>query len=470
MVRILILVLLDLIAIPVLFLISYTVKFKAGLFYNIIFNTNTGLIYNHAQVEPYFDNMGIIIMIWMISLVSMQAYKPYSGILGFVDQVINIIKAVLLATILLMAISQIMILIPNSLFVLGYNAIFGTILFSMSRLFVDKLVKVKPFKPAKCCILGSNKEAQYILEFIVYQQQLYYEYMGSIYKNEPSELLFSIQNKHKKVASLDQMEDYLIANKIKHLFVIKAECPEIKTLIKFCETYKISLHIYDDDMQAIKHRSQYNQIADLPILSYKIQKEDSCKKLLKRLVDCVVAYSLLLILSPCLIVISIWIKLVSPKGSFIFRQERVGLKGKIFTMYKFRTMKLDAEKESGPVWVKEDDNRYIVGGRLLRKFSLDELPQLINIIKNDMSIIGPRPERPFFVDKISQDIPEFTLRHEIKGGVTGWAQIHGRAYLTTRPAEKLRYDLFYLKNQSFILDFKILLKTILVVGKGEQAY
>ena len=179
---------------------------------------------------------------------------------------------------------------------------------------------------------------------------------------------------------------------------------------------------------------------------------------------------LFVLLLPLFVVIGSWIKLVSPKGPIIFKQERVGRKGKNFIMYKFRTMSPEAEKESGPVWVKEDDDRYILGGKFLRKFSLDELPQLVNIIKNDMSIVGPRPERPFFVSEISATLPDFKIRHDIKGGVTGWAQIHGRAYLTTRPEEKLRYDLFYIKNRNFILDLKIILKTILVVGKGEQAY
>ena len=140
MIRIIILVLCDIIAIPLLFLISYAVKFKAGLLYNIIFKTDSGLIYNHAQIEPYFDKIGIIIIIWLMSLIIMRTYDVYSGILALVDQIISVVKAVSLATIILMAISMIVELIPNSIFVLMYNVIFGIIVFTAIRIMIDNFL------------------------------------------------------------------------------------------------------------------------------------------------------------------------------------------------------------------------------------------------------------------------------------------------------------------------------------------
>ena len=174
-------------------------------------------------------------------------------------------------------------------------------------------------------------------------------------------------------------------------------------------------------------------------------------------------------LSPLLLSISIYIRILDG-GPSIIKQNRVGLHGKQFQMYKFRTMVMNAEEKTGPIWVNEKDSRYIYGGKWLRRTSLDELPQLINILKNEMAIIGPRPERPFFVEKISKTVPHFQQRHKIKGGITGWAQIHGRAFLTNKPQEKCRYDLYYIANRSILLDIKILLKTVIVVIKGEQAY
>ncbi len=125
----------------------------------------------------------------------------------------------------------------------------------------------------------------------------------------------------------------------------------------------------------------------------------------------------------------------------------------------------------GPMMVNEaGDSRYIFGGRFLRKYSLDELPQFINVWLGDMSIVGPRPERPFFVEQFKEKYPFYGLRHKVKAGITGWAQINGRSTLTRRPDHKARYDLYYIKNWSFLLDIKIILRTFFVVLKGEEAY
>ena len=119
---------------------------------------------------------------------------------------------------------------------------------------------------------------------------------------------------------------------------------------------------------------------------------------------------------------------------------------------------------------KNETHRLIKGGGFLRRFSLDECPQIINIFKNEMSLIGPRPERPYFVEKISKNAPYFKLRHQVKGGLTGWAQIHGRAFLTNKPIQKFHYDMYYIHHWSFILDIKIALKTVSIILKGEEAY
>mgnify|MGYP001437101021 CR=1 FL=1 len=472
MIRIIILVLCDIIAIPLLFLISYAVKFKAGLLYNIIFKTNSGLIYNHAQIEPYFDKIGIIIIIWLMSLIIMRTYNVYSGILGLVDQIVSVVKAVSLATIILMAISMIVELIPNSIFVLMYNVVFGIILFTAIRMMVDNILKIKPFNPKKCCIIGKSKEAQYLLEYIKTQNQRIYNYSGSIYDGDCEEILFSISNSHNKVAIIDDSEEYILKNNIKDVFLIKSEYPKkkIQSLINLCKNKNIILHIFDDEITSALQNRTYTKMAGLNMVTYELEESGFNDEFLKRLLDLIIATCVLIISLPILIVTSVWIKMVSPRGPIIFKQERVGLNGRVFIMYKFRTMIHNAETISGPVWVKENDSRYIKGGQFLRKYSLDELPQLINIFKNDMSVVGPRPERPFFVDQISNDLPEFYLRHKVKGGITGWAQIHGRSFLTTRPKEKLRYDLFYIKNKDLLLDLKIILKTSLIVIKGEQAY
>jgi lipopolysaccharide/colanic/teichoic acid biosynthesis glycosyltransferase len=148
----------------------------------------------------------------------------------------------------------------------------------------------------------------------------------------------------------------------------------------------------------------------------------------------------------------------------LFRQARVGKDGKVFMLYKFRSMSVDAEQRTGPVWASEDDPRITRVGRLLRKIRLDETPQMFNVLRGDMSFIGPRPERPVFVNQLKEQIPFYVLRFAVKPGITGWAQVKYPYGSTVEDAlEKLQYDLYYIKNMSIFLDLLILLKSVQVV-------
>ncbi|HFJ9335771.1 exopolysaccharide biosynthesis polyprenyl glycosylphosphotransferase [Bacillus cereus] len=187
--------------------------------------------------------------------------------------------------------------------------------------------------------------------------------------------------------------------------------------------------------------------------------------LLKRIVESIMAICGIFILSPVLIIISILIKIDS-KGPIIYSQERLGVNGKRFRVLKFRSMVVDAEK-GGPQWATKDDNRITKFGHFIRKTRIDELPQLLNILRGDMGIIGPRPERPIFTEKFSEEIPNFRDRLVIRPGLTGWAQVNGGYDIT--PREKFELDMYYIKNMSVLLDMKILVKTIKVVITGEGA-
>jgi sugar transferase (PEP-CTERM system associated) len=185
--------------------------------------------------------------------------------------------------------------------------------------------------------------------------------------------------------------------------------------------------------------------------------------LLKRLFGVLFSVIGLLVSLPIMIAVSIAIKLDS-RGSVFFRQERVGENGRVFELLKFRSMCEDAEACTGPVWARKDDQRVTRVGKLLRKFRLDELPQFINVLKGDMSFVGPRPERPHFVRELTQRVPYYNLRHTIKPGITGWAQIKYKYGATLDDTiEKLQYDLFYIKNLSLSLDLIILFQTVKIV-------
>jgi sugar transferase (PEP-CTERM system associated) len=193
-------------------------------------------------------------------------------------------------------------------------------------------------------------------------------------------------------------------------------------------------------------------------------------KVLKRLMDIFFSLIGLILFSPVMLLTAILIKLDSA-GDALFKQERVGQYGKPFTLMKFRSMNSGAEEETGPVWAKENDSRITRVGKIIRKLRIDELPQLINVLKGEMSFVGPRPERPYFINKLQQRIPYYTQRLTVKPGVTGWAAVEFQYSSNVEGAvEKLQYDLYYIKNISLFLDLLIILKTIQVIltGRGSR--
>lgn len=182
----------------------------------------------------------------------------------------------------------------------------------------------------------------------------------------------------------------------------------------------------------------------------------------KRIVDLPISIFLLLLILPICLIVCLFIILES-SGNPIYIQERVGINGQKFMIYKLRSMYIDAEK-NGHQWASKDDKRITKVGNFIRRYRIDELPQIINIIKGDMAIIGPRPERPEFIKEFLKDIPNFNDRLAVRPGITGWAQVNGGYELT--PKEKLEYDIYYIQHESAKLDFIVLLKTIKVIFNG----
>jgi sugar transferase (PEP-CTERM system associated) len=194
------------------------------------------------------------------------------------------------------------------------------------------------------------------------------------------------------------------------------------------------------------------------------------RRFLKRIMDLMLSVVLLILLLPVIITTAILIKIDS-KGPVIFSQERLGENKKTYLIYKFRSMFLDAEKQSGPTWAKDNDHRITRVGKYIRQWRVDEIPQLWNVLKGDMSFVGPRPEREFFVKKLEDIIPYFTERFSIKPGITGWAQVsYGYGASVKDAIEKLNYDLFYIKNMSIFMDLMIIMRTVKIVlfGKGAR--
>lgn len=242
----------------------------------------------------------------------------------------------------------------------------------------------------------------------------------------------------------------------------------IGDIIPICDDKNVKLKIVPDLYEILSGQARTSQLYGVPLIDVMPELMPEWEKKLKRFLDIFLSIIILIISLPISILTSIAIKLES-EGPIFFVQERMGQNGKIFKMIKFRSMRKDAEKHTGPVWSVKDDPRVTKVGKLIRKLRIDEIPQFINVLKGDMSIVGPRPERPYFVEKLSQEIPYYKRRLRVRPGITGWAQVKHKYDESIEDVKvKLRYDLFYIENMSIRMDLKILFRTVFVVifGKG----
>jgi exopolysaccharide biosynthesis polyprenyl glycosylphosphotransferase len=273
-----------------------------------------------------------------------------------------------------------------------------------------------------------------------------------------------IKNKNEK-------EYQNILEKIKEeeieILVISREIKKNPTMLKMLyETLALGVKILDEEdlYEIIFQKIPINELEE----GWFVQQIQARAKLydnLKRILDLLLSLLVFIILSPIIVLIFIFIGTTS-SGPVIYSQNRVGRKEKEFTLYKFRTMRKDAEA-GGPQWSKEKDDRVTPIGKILRHTHLDEIPQLINIIRGELSFVGPRPERPEFVSLLREKIPYYDIRHIVKPGLTGFAQINYRYGSSVEDAyKKLEYDVYYIKNRSFILDALIILKTIRLIFKN----
>jgi Undecaprenyl-phosphate glucose phosphotransferase len=242
---------------------------------------------------------------------------------------------------------------------------------------------------------------------------------------------------------------------------------EVLSIISRCERGQVGIKIFPDLFQIIATELSIGDLGGLPLLTVRDVALRGWKLTLKRGIDLLGSAVGLVVLSPFLVIVALLIKLDS-RGSVFYAQERMGLDARPFWCLKFRSMRADAEA-NGPGWTTEDDPRVTRLGRFIRRFSVDELPQLINVFLGEMSLVGPRPERPMYVEQFRHSIPRYMDRHREKAGMTGWAQVNGLRG-DTSIAERTKYDLWYIENWSLWLDFRIMLRTLFALFGDHHAY
>lgn len=262
------------------------------------------------------------------------------------------------------------------------------------------------------------------------------------------------------LGSIKELETILERGNISDVYVALdlESYPKILETFKVVNKYAVNMRLIPDLFQLLTLKARTEDLDGFPVISIDEPPLRGIMRWFKRMMDITVSLLLLILFSPLLLVVVIVIKLTS-RGPVIYKQDRVGLDGKRFTMLKLRTMISDAEKQTGPVMCTPSDPRITKVGKFLRRFSIDEIPQLINVLKGEMSLVGPRPERPVFVKDFREKFPKYMLRHKVKSGITGWAQIHGLRQ-DTSISKRVEYDFYYIQNWSLGLDLKIIWKTI----------
>ncbi|HEV7664550.1 MAG TPA: undecaprenyl-phosphate glucose phosphotransferase [Chloroflexota bacterium] len=244
---------------------------------------------------------------------------------------------------------------------------------------------------------------------------------------------------------------------------------ELVDIVTGCTRQRVDIKIFPDIFELMAREVETSELTGLPLMRVRDVALRGWMRFLKRALDVAVSWTLLVLLSWWFLIMAALVKLTSPNGPVLHVQERVGLDGRPFYMLKFRSMRPDAEAESGPVWATPNDPRRTPVGGVIRRFSLDEFPQLINVLVGEMSLVGPRPERPEFVAQFANLIPRYRERHMEKAGMTGWAQVNGLRGQTSI-VERTEYDLFYVETWSLAFDIKILLKTLAAVIRDRNAY
>ena len=348
----------------------------------------------------------------------------------------------------------------------GFLAVYFVVVIFMIAFFRNQIFFYMKRRYAKglnlqnVLVVGAGEMGKAVAQKILVYKDLGFRLKGFLDDERPVGEKIEIDGGVEVVGRIRDLGPILDKGEIQEVFVALDlnNYSQILETIKVAQQSVVNIRLIPDLFQLLTLRANIQDLDGFPVISIDDVALQGYKSLLKRMVDIVVSALGLILLSPLLLFIAVIVKLTSP-GSVFFRQERMGLDGRRFSMIKFRTMIRSAEEGSGPVMSRPDDPRVTRFGRFLRKFSLDELPQFINVLKGEMSLIGPRPERPEFVREFAGKIPKYMLRHKVKCGITGWAQVHGLRQ-DTPISKRIEYDFYYIQNWSLGLDLKIIWMTM----------
>ena len=317
-------------------------------------------------------------------------------------------------------------------------------------------------------LVGYSRAAEEFIDRVLANPQWGYVIRGILDDNIPA------GTEYKGIKVIGRIANLMIilpANRLDEIAITLglSEYYRLEEIVALCEKSGVHTKFIPDYNNIIPTKPYTEDILGLPVINIRyVPLSNNFQAALKRLMDIVGSICAIILFSPVMLTASILVKATS-KGPLIYKQERVGLHNKTFRMYKFRSMEIQKESEEKKAWTVKNDPRVTKIGKIMRRTSIDELPQLFNILKGDMSLVGPRPERPFFVEKFREDIPRYMVKHQVRPGLTGWAQINGyRGDTSIR--KRIECDLYYIENWSIGLDIKILFLTVFKGFVNKNAY
>ncbi len=434
------------------FLVAYWARFS-----QVVIPADRGIPPFHEYAKSLF----IVIPAYLWFFRSYGLYRVGRHIRR-VEAIFTLLKGIAVGTIFLMALTFFYRGFSYSRLFLVFLWIFASLIVSLFRyVYIQGLyhLRVQSKDIQHVLLVGANRNARALIEWAQQNPHLGQRIEGVLVR-EPD-----LVGKHLDgvpiVGTVGQCQQVIGEMRPDEVVVADAQLPreELTRLLLQCEAGLVSFKVAADLYGIVSSNLDVQYVGSVPLLGFgSLPLDDLWNRVVKRSFDVLVSLTSILLSSPLWMIAAGAVK-GTDGGSIFFSQERVGQDGKRFMIYKFRTMRQDAECSSGPVWARKDDDRCTPIGRFLRRFNLDELPQFWNVLRGDMSLVGPRPERPYFVDQFRDEVPRYMTRHKVKSGITGWAQVNGLRGNTSLQ-ERIKYDLYYMENWSLLFDLEILFMTL----------
>ncbi len=424
---------------------------------------------NVPSFGPYLHLLPFVVVLWPLVFYFHGLYQSRRG-RSRVDETLTILLAVLLATVLLSVVIAWYrpSAAPGSHEYFTYSRAFLALFALVDLVFVAgtrmlarwamRRVRLSGHNLQRILVIGAGALGREITQKILAHREMGFEVVGFL-DDDPGKSN-SLVCGLPVLGTLRQAEEVLAERNIDQVFLalpLEAH-KKLLQLLELMARECVEIRLVPDILQYATLNATLEDVDGTPVINLSQVPLQGWNSMVKRGMDLAIAAASLVVLLPVLplLALAIWLE---DRGPILYRQERMGLDGKPFMIVKFRSMRVDAEASSGPVWAIKDDPRRTRVGSFLRHWSLDELPQIWNVLRGDMSIVGPRPERPTFVREFKHKIPRYMLRHRVKSGITGWAQVHGwRGNTSIR--KRIQYDLYYIQNWSLKLDCKILWMTL----------